>query len=122
MVQYDSLRGQVSLGFTQAYDTLATRRHLDVSARSSGEHGVEGGVSAKFVRVPNTPSGFATDVKLHTAYAIADPARWGGSVPPSNSPHLQTNAASDAMSLSCYAASTGGRRLGRGARRGSRRL
>ena len=70
--------------FQQAFDTTATRRHLDVSARTFGS--LPSRPTPTFVAPPFLPSGFSTDVKLHSntcvagglEYTLADPQRWSG--------------------------------------------
>jgi len=77
-------KGMVSAGYTQAYDTIATRRSLDTSGRVHGEGRPE--LPPTFVRTGYLPSGFSHDVKLHTNTCMtdglmslqSDPVRWQG--------------------------------------------
>jgi hypothetical protein len=77
-------KGMVSAGYTQAYDTIATRRSLDTSGRMHGEGRPE--LPPTFVRTGYLPSGFSHDVKLHTNTCMtdglmslqSDPVRWQG--------------------------------------------
>lgn len=79
-----SSHGVVSVGFTTAYDTIASHRHLDTSARAGTTSNAQ---AARFVQVMNGPTGYSNDFKLHATNcnvvpysprAKADPVRWGG--------------------------------------------
>jgi len=84
--------GVASKGFTTAYDTVSSHRHLDITGSRSGDFGSPGiatsGSPPKFVQVSRGPSGYSEDVKLQDstcniapqaiAYTHADPVRWGG--------------------------------------------
>ena len=75
------MHGFVSHDNKLAHDTLATRRHLDVGAHVS-TFGTTRRVVPTFVKPSHVPSGFSTDVKLHSTggleYTAHDGARWGG--------------------------------------------
>lgn len=73
--------------FTQAWETTSTKRHLDVSGARDRDFGstTSSVTFAKFVQPPFLPSGFSTDVKLHSntcvagglEYSVGDAGRWG---------------------------------------------
>jgi len=78
--------GLVSMGYSQGYDTFATRRSLDTTGRTHGEFRPKSSADPRFVQVSYQPSGYSHDVKLHSntcmvdglASLYSDPARWTG--------------------------------------------
>jgi len=79
----ESLHGSPSFGFKQAADTTGAHRHLDTSGRSHDLANKHDQTAVLFVQTYK-PSGFDTNVKLHTTlgtsggltYSLADPGRW----------------------------------------------